>query len=401
MRHQSAPESSRLPRPARRVRRGALAIGLLVTVAACGNGHKAAPATSTPSTTATSSTASVSPTRTSPSATGTTTASHVPPASTSAKPTASVASCVDRTARAMTTAQRVGQLFMTGVSSSGMTTAEATAVTQGKVGSAFLKGRTNGGTAAVKSLTDRVRSLGPTVRGARLGMFVSTDQEGGQVQVLNGPGFSTIPSAVTQGRSSAVTLQSNAVVWGRQLLSAGVNMNLAPVADTVPPGLVTVNAPIGKFDREYGNDPTAVAVHSTAFMRGMRQAGVDPTIKHFPGLGRVIGNTDVTANVVDGVTTATDPYLQPFRSGIQAGTPFVMVSSAIYSRVDPRNQAAFSSAVIRGCCGGRSASGAWSSPTTSGRPPRSPTAPPRSAPSTSSPRAATSCSPSCRATSPR
>ncbi len=145
-----------------------------------------------------------------------------------------------------------------------------------------------------------------------------------------------------------MTLQGNAVVWGRQLLSAGVNMNLAPVADTVPPDLVTVNAPIGKFDREYGNDPTTVAVHSTAFMRGMRQAGVDPTIKHFPGLGRVIGNTDVTANVVDGVTTATDPYLQPFRSGIQAGTPFVMVSSAIYSRIDPRNQAAFSSAVIRG-----------------------------------------------------
>jgi beta-N-acetylhexosaminidase len=124
-------------------------------------------------------------------------------------------------------------------------------------------------------------------------------------------------------------------------------MNLAPVADTVPANLVSVNAPIGQLDREYGNDPGTVASHSTAFLQGMLKAGVVPTAKHFPGLGRVQGNTDLAANVKDTVTTRNDPYLQPFRSAVQAGTPFVMISSAIYTRIDPAHQAAFSSIVIR------------------------------------------------------
>jgi beta-N-acetylhexosaminidase len=62
----------------------------------------------------------------------------------------------------------------------------------------------------------------------------------------------------------------------------------------------------------------------------------------------VTGNTDFTAGVTDSTTTRDDPYLEPFRSAIKAGTPFVMVSTAIYTRIDPKHQAAFSSAVMRG-----------------------------------------------------
>ena len=59
------------------------------------------------------------------------------------------------------------------------------------------------------------------------------------------------------------------------------------------------------------------------------------TVKHFPGLGRVAGNTDFTAGVVDTVTTADDPYLEPFATAIDAGVPFVMVSLATYDQIDP------------------------------------------------------------------
>ncbi|MFG1806822.1 glycoside hydrolase family 3 N-terminal domain-containing protein [Streptomyces sp. NPDC049040] len=266
-----------------------------------------------------------------------------PPKPTTAKP----ASCVSRTASAMSQAQQVGQLFMSAVSSSGMTSAQAAAITGGRVGSVFLMGHTTAGTAGIKKVTDQVRKLVPSVKGSTVRMLISTDQEGGKVQVLGGPGFSTIPSALQQGKLSASTLQKDAKTWAQQLKAAGVTMNLAPVADTVPPNLVNVNAPIGKLQREYGTDPSTVATHSTAFLRGMLQAGVITSAKHFPGLGRVTGNTDFSAGVTDSTTTRTDPFLEPFRSAIKAGTPFVMVSSAIYSRIDPHNQAAFSSAVIR------------------------------------------------------
>jgi beta-N-acetylhexosaminidase len=122
-----------------------------------------------------------------------------------------------------------------------------------------------------------------------------------------------------------------------------VRLNLAPVADTVPAG--ADNPPIGHYDRGYGPHPAAPAA---AFATGMAAAGVIPTVKHFPGLGRVTANTDTTASVTDSVTTRTDPYLAPFRAVIRTGHPFVMISSATYTKIDPTAPAAFSRTVIIG-----------------------------------------------------
>jgi beta-N-acetylhexosaminidase len=69
--------------------------------------------------------------------------------------------------------------------------------------------------------------------------------------------------------------------------------------------------------------------------------------KHFPGLGRVTGNTDFTSNVIDDVTMADDPDLGSFRAAISAGVPFVMVALATYTRIDPARLAVFSPVVMR------------------------------------------------------
>lgn len=337
----------RAPRTARAAFAPIAAAGLLLAVAACGNANNGS-TTSSPSAGSAAPTAgatsSAPPTSGSPTPTGPHRTLPPPP---SHPPTARVTSCVSRVYNGMTQAQRVGQLFMSAVTSTGMTTAESAAITQGRVGSVILMGHSSAGTSATARVSASAQRLSQSVHGVTVRMLVSTDQEGGQVQVLHGPGFSTIPSAVTQGTWSTSTLRSSAATWARQLAAAGVNMDLAPVADTVPANLVTVNEPIGKLQRNYGNVPSQVAPHSTAFLLGMLQSGVLTSAKHFPGLGRVVGNTDTTADVKDTVTTRDDPYLQPFRSAVQAGTPFVMISSAIYTRIDAAHQAAFSSIVMR------------------------------------------------------
>jgi beta-N-acetylhexosaminidase len=264
-----------------------------------------------------------------------------------ASASASAYACVQRVLGRMSLAQRVGQLFLVGVptpASGGLPVQVSGAIRVHGFGSVLFVGNSTAGVAGVRAVTGAVQSL--AVDGVRL--FVAANQEGGQIQPLSGPGFATIPSAVAQGEMSVAELRRDAIIWGRELAAVGVNLNLAPVLDVVPPGTAGQNAPIGMLERQFGGEPGPVADHGVAFIAGMRAAGVATTAKHFPGLGRVRGNTDFTANVVDTVTTATDPYLRTYRAAIEAGVPFVMVALATYTRIDPHHLAAFSSRVVTG-----------------------------------------------------
>ncbi len=280
-----------------------------------------------------------------PGASGAATASALPEPGASDLPT-EPPDCAQATLEEMTEAQRVGQLFMVKLPNDVVTSDFKTAVASWHIGSIWY-GRSTSGVAAIRKVSDAVQALGTPAATASVGFLISANQEGGQIQGLSGPGFDVIPSAVDQGQLSTEALEAAAGVWGGQLVAAGVNTNFAPVSDVVPPGGDATNAPIGQLDREYGHDPETVADHVTAFISGMEEAGISTTAKHFPGLGRVVGNTDNVAEVVDTQTTIDDPYLTPFSAAIDADTPFVMVSLATYTKIDPDHLAAFSSKIMR------------------------------------------------------
>jgi beta-N-acetylhexosaminidase len=249
----------------------------------------------------------------------------------------------------MTLQQKVGQLFMVGTQA---TTADPTtvkAVTSLHVGNVFLAGRSHAGTAATAGIVKQFTALATPDATAGLPLFVGTDQEGGEVQVLNGPGFDDMPSAVQQGTMAPDALKADATRWGSQLKASGVNMNLAPVVDLLPsPQFAPQNPPIGGFDRQYGYTPEAITSHADAFRGGMDTSGVVPVIKHFPGLGNVTENTDTNSGVTDTVTTATSPSVGVFKTEIEHDARAVMVSTAIYTQLDPSAPAAFSSKIVTG-----------------------------------------------------
>jgi len=162
-----------------------------------------------------------------------------------------------RALAAMPARVRVGQLFAVGVPAGGLGAAGAVITANGP-GGVFLSGRSTAGAGVITAITAEVQRAGRAAsRGVAL--FVATDQEGSQVQVLSGPGFSTIPSAAVQGGWSPSQLQNAATGWGQQLRAAGINVDLAPVSDVLSPALGTANAPIGRYDRAYGTDPQTVA----------------------------------------------------------------------------------------------------------------------------------------------
>jgi beta-N-acetylhexosaminidase len=245
----------------------------------------------------------------------------------------------------MTEDQRIGQLFNLGLAGDKLGPVEINLIQTDHIGSVWFVATSAAGVDGIRAVSSAVQAQASSASTANVGFFIAANQEGGVIQAMQGPGFSRIPAAVAQGTVSTASLQSQAAIWGQQLHAAGINFNFAPVMDVVPPGSDAQNQPIGALQREYGHDPATVGSHGVAFLTGMHQSRIAVSLKHFPGLGRVTGNTDFTT-ATDTVTTATDPYLQSFTDGIAANADFVMVALALYTRIDPNHLAAFSPVVM-------------------------------------------------------
>jgi beta-N-acetylhexosaminidase len=245
----------------------------------------------------------------------------------------------------MTPDQRIGQLFELGLAGDRLGPTEISMIQTDHIGSVWFVATSSAGVAGIHAVTAAVQAQVSSTATANVRFFIAANQEGGLIQAMQGPGFSQIPTAVVQGTWDPALLQSRAAGWAQELRAAGINFNFAPVMDVVPPGTDAQNQPIGALQREYGHDPVAAGSHGVAFLTGMRQSGVAVSLKHFPGLGRVTGNTDFTT-ATDTTTTMSDPYLQSFGMGVAANADFVMVALALYTKIDPNHLAAFSPIVI-------------------------------------------------------
>ena len=261
-----------------------------------------------------------------------------------ASPTPAVPPCTDVAAK-LTQPEQVGQLFMVGKgATSPVDESFRSVLRETNAGSVLLLENTTAGRTGVKRLTDQVRDAAVKPQG--VGPLLAADQEGGLVQRLKGEGFETIPAATEQAKLGDEELQQRVKTWGEELRQAGIDYDLAPVADTVPTSVGRANEPVGALRRGYGADPNQVAPKASAFVKGMAEAEVATSVKHFPNLGRVRGNTDLQSGVTDDQTTRTDPALKPFRDAVAAGADSVMVSTAIYSKIDPGKQGTFSRVIV-------------------------------------------------------
>lgn len=161
--------------------------------------------------------------------------------------------------------------------------------------------------------------LGPAI--------ITIDQEGGQIRRVDGP---PQLSASELGRLSTEEITQHGVETAEVMLSWGANFDLAPVADVARAGSFLVSQ-----QRSFSDDPQLAAEAVAAFVSGLHQGGVATTVKHFPGLGAAVTNTDFDPTEIDlsrEQMNATD--LPPFIAGIDAGTDAVMISSATYPAFD-------------------------------------------------------------------
>jgi beta-N-acetylhexosaminidase len=177
------------------------------------------------------------------------------------------------------------------------------------------------------------RRLTRSLQGAAGGRaLVMVDQEGGDIRTVAYAG----PAASQPFQGPPASVGRTAAAAGRQLRAAGIQVNLAPVADVPRPGSVMAT-------RSFAGDERGIAARTRASIRGLRDARVAATAKHFPGLGGATVNTD------DAPATVRVPIkrdLVPFRAAVAEGVPLVMLSHASYPGLDARRIASQSRPIV-------------------------------------------------------
>lgn len=169
-------------------------------------------------------------------------------------------------------------------------------------------------------------------------LLVSTDEESGRVALMRDVvGAGPSPRRMAQ-RDTPEAVRERAAVTGAALAGVGVDLDLAPVLDLDdgPAGGV-----IG--DRSFSADPGTAADYGLAYAAGLADAGVTPTMKHFPGHGRSTVDSHARSSLVTaGVDELAATDLLPFQRAIDAGAPVIMLNHLQYAALDPDRPASLS-----------------------------------------------------------
>ncbi len=215
---------------------------------------------------------------------------------------------VDSTMAAMTTREKVWQLFTVGT--------HELQDSLYPVGGVILFAYDIKDSAQLVNLTDSLHAL----PGSPL---ISIDEEGGRVarigrnKAFNVPKIP--PMSQARGPEDAYAY-GNGI--GRYLSLYGIDIDFAPVADV---NTNPLNPVIG--DRAFSDDPSDAAEKVVQYLQGLSDAGIYGCIKHFPGHGDT--QTDSHFGYAQSLKTWEELLsceMIPFKAGIEAGTPLVMTA---------------------------------------------------------------------------
>ncbi|MGV0851809.1 glycoside hydrolase family 3 N-terminal domain-containing protein [Mycolicibacterium phlei] len=200
----------------------------------------------------------------------------------------------------MSTRDKLAQLLMVGVSNA----ADARAVVDNHhVGGIMIGSWTDLSMLTNGSLAEIAASATP------LPLAVSVDEEGGRVSRLasligSQPAPRVLAQTETPDQVYAIARQR-----GQAMRNLGITVDFAPVVDVTDAPSNTV---IG--DRSFGSDPAVVTDYAGAYARGLRDAGVLPVLKHFPGHGRGSGDSHTGSVTTPPLTELETSDLVPYRT---------------------------------------------------------------------------------------
>ncbi len=175
-----------------------------------------------------------------------------------------------------------------------------------------------------------------------LPVAVSVDEEGGRVARL-----SKLIGAAPSAKALALMhtpdeVYSMALDRGHKMRGLGITVDFAPDIDVTS---APDDTAIG--DRSFSSDPAVVTEYAGAYARGLRDAGLLPVLKHFPGHGHGSGDSHTGGVVTPPLDELLNDDLVPYRTLVTAAPVGVMVGHLQVPELTGNEPASLSRAAVQ------------------------------------------------------
>lgn len=239
----------------------------------------------------------------------------------------------------MTLEDKIGQMLLVGIEGTALDERANKMIADDKVGGIILYADN---IRSLKGMVKLTNDLKKSNEGNPAPLFISVDQEGGKVSRMPDE-YAVIPANGKVGATgNAAAAGTMGRLLAREVLSAGFNMDFAPVLDI---DSNPDNPVIG--DRSFGSTADLVARLGIAELKGIESEGVIPVVKHFPGHGDTSVDSHLELPVVH-KTAAQLAKLEwlPFLAAFKEHADAVMVAHILFPKIDPKYPASLSKVII-------------------------------------------------------
>lgn len=239
--------------------------------------------------------------------------------------------------------KQVGKLFVVGFDGLTINEQVKSLIHEYHVGGIILFARNLANPEQIRQLTSDLQAEAQAA-GYEQPLLIAIDQENGSVkrvprQYMEYPGAMAIGATEQPSRAFDV-----AKATGEDLLTLGINWNLAPVLDVNNnPDNPVINV------RSFGEDPTKVAAFATAAIQGYQASGIVHSVKHFPGHGDTSVDSHLALpHVPHGRERLFEVELKPFIEAIHHNVDSIMTTHIVFDalEIDGQTPATLSSAVM-------------------------------------------------------
>lgn len=238
--------------------------------------------------------------------------------------------------------QKLGQLFIIGLSGPTLTQEEADFLVKNNIGGVILFDRNIESVQQLHTLCGDIQNLRHKLPD-KLPFFISIDMEGGRVARLKPP-FTQWPAMAKVGELGSTSVAFKlAFNMGQEMRAVGINLDFAPCIDILTNSQNTV---IG--DRALGKDAETVAKMSSALVRGFIKSEIICCAKHFPGHGNTLldSHEDLPIENID-LERLNSVEIVPFKKAFRARMDMVMTAHIKFAQIDPESPVTFSKKFLR------------------------------------------------------